>query len=553
MIAAGLRRLSRRLSVQAWMVVTVAVFAAVVLTAVVVGTALMRQSVQGSDRLLRQTQPAQVETQRMADALTARQSGVWGYVLTGDAWFRGQEQDSRALFERADARLTELLGDGLAEDRAQVTERVRVWSEEVAVPLMDEPDRVAEPADMERGRELFARADGAIDDLDAALSERERRQIDDLNGLRTVRNQTLIGFAVALVGIAGVLTFLARAVVAQPLARLAATTRRVAAGGDYDRQLSVDGPVDVRMLAADIEAMRRRIVTDLVGTQADRQRLRELAGELDAQAAELRRSNAELEQFAYVASHDLQEPLRKVASFCQLLERRYGAELDDRAREYIDHAVDGARRMQVMIEDLLRFSRIGHSGENRRRVSLDATVDDALSNLETALTASGAEIERPASLPEIVGDHTLLTLLWQNLIGNAIKFAAPDRPLRIRIDHAPAAPPDGPPAGDGHQETAQDPQPDLWRFSVTDTGIGIDPAFADRVFTIFQRLHGRDAYGGTGIGLSLCRKVVTYHGGDIWVETEPGRRPEVGTRVSFTLSADAPHPPADRTASQGDL
>src|SRR5699024_6173246 len=250
------------------------------------------------------------------------------------------------------------------------------------------------------------------------------------------------------------------------------------------------------MLAADIEAMRRRIVTDLVGTQADRQRLRELAGELDAQAAELRRSNAELEQFAYVASHDLQEPLRKVASFCQLLERRYGAELDDRAREYIDHAVDGARRMQVMIEDLLRFSRIGHSGENRRRVSLDTTVDDALSNLETALTASGAEIERPASLPEIVGDHTLLTLLWQNLIGNAIKFAAPDRPLRIRIDHAPAAPPDGPPAGGGHPETAQDPQPDLWRFSVTDTGIGIDPAFADRVFTIFQRLHGRDAYGG---------------------------------------------------------
>ena len=162
--------------------------------------------------------------------------------------------------------------------------------------------------------------------------------------------------------------------------------------------------------------MRQRIVDELEATQAARARL-------DEQAVELRRSNAELEQFAYVASHDLQEPLRKVASFCQLLEKRYGDKLDERGVEYIAFAVDGAKRMQVLINDLLSFSRVGRVGGMHAEVDLDTTLDDALANLAAAIEESNAEIVRPAQrLPRIVGDPTLLTMLWQNLIGNAVKF-----------------------------------------------------------------------------------------------------------------------------------
>ena len=236
---------------------------------------------------------------------------------------------------------------------------------------------------------------------------------------------------------------------------------------------------------------------------------------LDAQAVDLRRSNADLEQFAYVASHDLQEPLRKVASFCQLLEQRYGHALDERGIEYIEFAVDGAKRMQVLINDLLTFSRVGRV-TTHEIVELDTTLDVALGNLVIALEESGAQLlrgQRP--LPQIVGDATLLTMLWQNLIGNAVKFRREDQVPRVEIDCEPGI-------GDnqGH-----------WMFSVADNGIGIAPEFADKVFVIFQRLHGRDAYTGTGIGLALCKKIVELHGGTIGIDTSNNK----GTRLWFTL------------------
>ncbi len=174
--------------------------------------------------------------------------------------------------------------------------------------------------------------------------------------------------------------------------------------------------------------MRQRIVDELEASRA-------AADALDAQAEELRRSNAELEQFAYVASHDLQEPLRKVASFCQLLEKRYGDKLDERGTEYIAFAVDGAKRMQVLINDLLTFSRVGRLNATETDVDLDAALDAALANLATAVEESGAVIERPpAGLPTIKGDPTLLAMMWQNLIGNAVKFRRDGVAPRIVID-----------------------------------------------------------------------------------------------------------------------
>ena len=221
------------------------------------------------------------------------------------------------------------------------------------------------------------------------------------------------------------------------------------------------------------------------------------------------------------SSHDLQEPLRKVASFCQLLEKRYGDKLDERGVEYIAYAVDGAKRMQVLINDLLSFSRVGRLGITETEVDLDTTLDAALTNLAIAIDESDAEIVRPEqALPRFVGDPTLLTMLWQNLIGNAVKFRHPDRPPRVVIDSEQGT-------GDRDGE---------WLLSVSDNGIGIAEEFVDKVFVIFQRLHLRDVYTGTGVGLAICKKIVEYYGGTIWIDTSYAD----GTRFEFTLPITAP-------------
>lgn len=271
--------------------------------------------------------------------------------------------------------------------------------------------------------------------------------------------------------------------------------------------------------------MRQRIVDELEVSRSGRAVLAQQAEALDEQAVELRRSNAELEQFAYVASHDLQEPLRKVASFCQLLEKRYGDQLDDRGHEYIKFAVDGAKRMQVLINDLLTFSRVGRLNTMPSEVDLNAAFDEAVDNLSTAVEDSGVQIQRPEQpLPTVTGDATLLTMVFQNLLGNAVKFRRPELPPRVVVECVPD--PGGDDAG--------------WLISVSDNGIGIPEEFSEKVFVIFQRLHGRDVYSGTGIGLALCKKIVEYHGGTIWIDPSYTD----GTRFCFTL----PHTVTDGAA-----
>jgi light-regulated signal transduction histidine kinase (bacteriophytochrome) len=294
----------------------------------------------------------------------------------------------------------------------------------------------------------------------------------------------------------------------RPLSALAAACRRIAEG-NFAERIVPQGPKDIRGIATDVDNMRQRIVDELDASRA-------AADVLDLQAEELRRSNAELEQFAYVASHDLQEPLRKVASFCQLLEKRYGDQLDERGTEYIGFAVDGAKRMQVLINDLLTFSRVGRLNATEADVDLDTALDAALGNLATAVEESEAVIERPAGgLPTVKGDPTLMAMLWQNLIGNAVKFRREGLTPRIVIECGRDL--------DGDRE--------MWTFSLSDNGIGIAQEFVDKVFVIFQRLHGRDAYSGTGIGLALCKKIVEHHGGTICIDTTY----RGGTRFRFTL------------------
>jgi PAS domain S-box-containing protein len=226
---------------------------------------------------------------------------------------------------------------------------------------------------------------------------------------------------------------------------------------------------------------------------------------------ELRRSNEELERFAYVASHDLQEPLRTVTSFLQLLAKRYQDRLDQNATEYIDFAVGGAARMQRLIEDLLAFSRLGTRGGAFVPVDAGAVLDDALQGLRVAIDESQAEVTREA-LPTVNADPVQLGQLLANLVGNALKFRGAGPP-RVHVAAGRAG--------------------RFWLFTVRDNGIGIERQYFDRIFVIFQRLHARDEYPGTGIGLALCKKIVERHGGRIWVESTPGG----GATFFFTIPA----------------
>lgn len=279
-----------------------------------------------------------------------------------------------------------------------------------------------------------------------------------------------------------------------------------------------DGPhtyLSVKFPIPDINGMPMAvcgIATDITAHKVAALHMAEINARLESQAEQLRRSNAELEQFAYVASHDLQEPLRMMSSYAQLISRRYGDRLDKDGRDFITFMVEGAVRMQAMILDLLEFSRIGRKEDPLSDFDAGDGVAAALRNLSAVIQKTGAVIEYDG-LPHImVRAHQFLALM-QNLIGNAVKYCHPDRPPHVRI----TARRDG----------------DLWEFAVADNGIGIAPQYFDRIFLIFQRLHTREKYDGSGIGLAICKKIVEHHGGRIWVDSVPGQ----GSTFYFTLAA----------------
>jgi light-regulated signal transduction histidine kinase (bacteriophytochrome) len=242
-------------------------------------------------------------------------------------------------------------------------------------------------------------------------------------------------------------------------------------------------------------------------------------------AEELRRSNTDLEQFAYVASHDLQEPLRMVTGYSQLLAKRYGDRLDQKAKEYIGFAVDGAKRMQGLIEDLLTYSRVGSKGKAFASTDCEAVLGKTLAVLRVGIQECGARVTHDR-LPTVMGDEFQLGQLFQNLLGNAIRYRNSKAP-QVHVSC--------------RQETEQ------WTFAVKDNGIGIDPQYRERIFQIFQRLHTREEYEGSGIGLAICKKIVERHGGKIWVESDLGE----GATFYFTIPIGASQPqgrPAEANA-----
>ncbi len=243
------------------------------------------------------------------------------------------------------------------------------------------------------------------------------------------------------------------------------------------------------------------VARDISGRKQMEEDLKRSNEELKRLAGELGRSNAELENFAYIASHDLQEPLRMVASYIQLLAQRYGGQLGADADDFITYAMDGAYRMKTMINDLLTYSRVGTRGSDFKPVDCETVLKQTLKNLQLAITDTAADITHD-SLPVITGDQSQLVMLFQNLINNSIRYRS-DEALHIHLS-----------AERGDTE---------WVLGVKDNGIGLDTKHADRIFSIFQRLHSRTEYAGTGIGLALCKKIVERHGGRIWVESEPER------------------------------
>ncbi|MFJ4923777.1 CHASE3 domain-containing protein [Streptomyces sp. NPDC088725] len=508
-----------RLSVQGWVQLILGALVLVVCACTVAGGVLLAQTNARTNELVDRIQPARSGAFQLQRSLLDQETGVRGFALTADPAFLDPYGQGRKDEQRLTKALARVVASdpGFTADLGRITRAAEKWRSEAAEPLITSVrTRGAQSAS---GEDL-ARSKTTFDELRRLFTEQQnhlntarkqaRTDLDHSRSLRdTVFLTALIVFVVVVVGLA----FVLQRMVGRPLKALRAASEDVRAGA-FDRRIEVHGPSDLRAVGAAVEDMRARLADELAASRA-RENL------LGEQTEELRRSNSELEQFAYVASHDLQEPLRKVASFCQLLEKRYSAELDDRARQYIDFAVDGAKRMQVLINDLLTFSRVGRVHDAWQTVALEQILDRALGNLAMIVEESGVTVVREDPLPEVNGDPNTLVMLWQNLVGNAVKFRRPDAPSRITV---------------GCVREGDD-----WHLTVSDNGIGVAPEFAEKVFIIFQRLHAKDEYEGTGIGLALCRKIVEFHGGRIWLEPVP----EGGTRIHFTIPAIPTIPPGD--------
>ncbi|HET6951264.1 MAG TPA: ATP-binding protein [Acidimicrobiales bacterium] len=487
------------------LVVLLATLAGLLAATLVVQLVLQARQRDVRNDLVNRIDPAVVALGDLRAATADQDSSVRGYALGGEPAFLSSYEEGRQAADEALARLDDLVG-GVGDVGGTldvVAGRVDDWQAtfaEPAIAVTRAGTPVSEAVDT-GGRSRFAAVRVAIDDVGLELDDRREAAIGDLDDAARRASLAMVVQTLGLV-ISGAVIMVALArVVVGPIERLGRDAR-VVAGGDLDHVVRGEGSPDLVRLGADVDAMRLRILAEV-------DQLNAASGDLFRQADELARSNADLEQFAYVASHDLQEPLRKVAGFCQLLQMRYADQLDERANEYIHYAVDGAKRMQDLINDLLTFSRVGRTSDAFQRVDLGAVVRDVVEVLGPAIEESNATVV-VGDLPEVTGDRRLLGATVQNLISNALKFRTEEPPL-VTIDATLRDGADAGLAGDGP----------AWVITVADNGIGIDPDYGEQIFTIFKRLHNRTEYAGTGIGLALAKKIVEYHGGRIWLEPTP--------------------------------
>ncbi|MEU5784948.1 sensor histidine kinase [Micromonospora lupini] len=469
------------------------------------------------DAILNETGPLRVQSQELLNAVLDQETAVRGYAVSGDPADLGPYEAGLDQEKATVAAMRALLDDypQIGQELRVVEETAEQWRETVAEPVIatteQDGTRAGQALVTEQARQRFDEVRSAVNDLQQEiLAAREQSAANVRNSSNLLVLLLIIAALVVVVAGAVLLLSLDRMVI-RPLTGLATQVREVAEG-DYQHRIATVGPPEFIRLGDDVDAMRQKIASDLAEVREARERIEWVNSQLQKQAEELTRSNRDLEQFAYVASHDLQEPLRKVASFCQLLQRRYAGQLDERADQYIAFAVDGAQRMQRLINDLLAFSRIGRLTTGFVDVDLNKVMGDVAGQTEAARQYADAELTW-TDLPVIRGEEPLLTNLLANLVSNSIKFRRPDAPPKVHIS--------------ARLVGAE------WEITCQDNGIGIEPEFADKIFVIFQRLHSKDAYPGTGIGLAIVKKIVEYHGGRVWVDTDV---PE-GTAIRFTLPA----------------
>jgi signal transduction histidine kinase len=475
--------------------VAMALVGAVLIGAIVLGSLAIGGLDSARNRVVNVLDPAALHGSQLYASLLNQETGLRGYLLSGQRPFL-QPYVSGLASERAELRiLGPLLADlpGARADLGTAVRQAGRWRSAYAIPKIAQVSATGAPlagGDIAAGKRDFDAVRAPLQAFQRALAARRAAATAQLRAASDELEVTAIVSAIALLVVLIGLGLGVREAAIRPLARLAEDARQVA-DGDFEHEMGPGGPREVHALAADVDRIRRRILRELSAVRAANV-------SLEARAHELERSNTELEQFAYVASHDLQEPLRKVASFCQLLQRRYIGQLDARADQYIEFAVDGAKRMQALIDDLLAFSRVGRLERDPVVVSCASALSQARVNLTSEIRSAKAVIES-TELPAVRAEFSLLTSLFQNLIGNAVKFRSEQPPL-VRV------------SATRHDET-------FWLFSVADNGIGVEPEYAERIFVIFQRLHSRSDYAGTGIGLAMCRKIVEHYGGRIWLDT----------------------------------
>jgi signal transduction histidine kinase len=522
-------------------IVNVAVLALLLFSvaAVVAGGIALVSLHDARNRVVDVIDPATLAAQQLDNALVNQETGVRGYALSAQQDFLAPYTAGLAAEQSAVStlrHLTSQLPAATTRDLDRVTSQASYWRTHYAQPTVSQVSRTGKPVagspDITTGKADFDALRVRVASLQADVASARTSALATLSDASGTLDAVFIAIAIGLAFIVLLLALGLRATAIRPLHRLAAQVRRVA-DGDFEHEVTVRGSREVTQLAADVNTMRERILQELSASQ-------KANAVLQAHADELQRSNAELEQFAYVASHDLQEPLRKVASFSQLLQRRYAGKLDARADQYIEFAVDGAKRMQALINDLLAYSRVGRSDREPALVSSDAALTQARANLAEQIEETGATIET-GHLPLVLAELPLLIAVFQNLLSNALKFSG-GKPPRIVV-------------------TVRRDEP-FWLFSFSDNGIGIEPEYAERIFVIFQRLHERTAYGGTGIGLAMTRKIIENFGGRIWLDTTFTG----GTRFCFTLPMpqetmtpelpdplEAPAAPEDRQDKETDV
>ncbi|HUR76844.1 MAG TPA: ATP-binding protein [Acidimicrobiales bacterium] len=476
------------------------------LTGVVLVVVLQRAD-RASAKQTERTFPARRAASQLLTSLVDQETGLRGFALTGDSQFLEPYRQGLIDEQAARADLERYIRPGDATRLALVTvdAAITAWRDQYASLQTAGVNSEGSVSTIRFGKQLFERVRQTFTALDAQLAREVNAAREDADQSRQLVVAVLAVMGVAVAAAVVALQRALQSAVLQPMRTLAHQVD-IVSQGKHTTPIRPDGPPDIREMGAGVESMRIELVSALAEIEAQQLGLQR-------RAAELARSNADLEQFAYVASHDLQEPLRKVASFCQLLEQRYGDQLDERAHQYIAFAVDGARRMQLLINDLLTFSRVGRTSEDFVAVDLAATVTRAWDGLETQVRAAGAELRLDVDpgAGQVLGAPSLIQMLFANLLGNAVKYRRPDATPVVQVS--------------ARADVSS------VRLHVADNGIGIPEEYAEKVFVIFQRLHGRDEYEGTGIGLALAKKVVEYHGGTIAILPSPLG----GACLSFTL------------------